>query len=440
MNKQAVPSQPSTSPDVPLPDLNHQIYPYDLVQSILDQTANFSMFALPDPQHQPDATLTPQTPDDWYGLNGGYGLDLRSSVHRFESVVRVGGEEFKAAQAIGERTGTMRSRWFFSPNDHKWSPGKSPAPWIFDPWRSQQFVMSECELTFGDEHSCQCYGMGRTFPINVGGRHILLAGAVANVIKGTGRFAGREGTLVCTGTITSDLGFYGNINLRVRDAEQTIVTEDKLAPITTERMPDVGNTFIELRLAKKDSSVQTTYGPPPGNDQVSLITPSEMRSVRYSYTSGTGGPRTQMTAGQLLGPMEATVFFNLLAPPGTAEAPASFTTQELYTFKTPQKHIVGTISCGVVQGYSFSLNFPSAPGQPGMRFAGIGPIEGGTGIFAGAQGMLTVNSLIGISPHALSLMHVLHLVDPSGRFTTMVGQQQMTDLPGNREISRGPWE
>ena len=39
-----------------------------------------------------------------------------------------------------------------------------------------------------------------------------------------------------------------------------------------------------------------------------------------------------------------------------------------------------------------------------------------TGVFAGAQGILTVNSLIGISPHTLSLMHCLHLVDPDRRY------------------------
>lgn len=427
MNKQAVSSQPTAKASaVPLPDLNHQIYPYDLVQTILDQTANFSLFAVPDPQHPIDSSFTPENPDDWYGLNGGYGLDLSSDLHRFESVVKGGGEtaEFRVDQAIGVRTGKMRSRWQFSCNDHKWSPGKLPGPWIFDPWRSQQFVMQDCELTFGDGHSCQCYGMGRTFPVSVAGRHVLFAGAVANIVSGTGIFAGRAGTLVCTGTITPDLGFSGNINLRVRDDDQAIVTQDSLQSLSKTGAPDDGHTFIQLRLAKKDSSVQTTYGPPPGNDQVSLITPSEMRSARYSYSIGKGGPRTSMAVGHFLGPMEATVFFNLLAPPGTAETPASFTTQELYTFKSSTGEVLGTISCGVVLGYSFDLKFPSAPGQPGMRFAGIGPVRGGTGIFAGVQGMLTVDSLIGISPHALSLMHVLHLVDQENKFTNPVGDRR----------------
>jgi len=128
------------------------------------------------------------------------------------------------------------------------------------------------------------------------------------------------------------------------------------------------------------------------------------------------GPRAEMIVDQAIGPMEATVFFDLQAPPGTADSPVPFTTQELYTFTDSRGNTVGTISAGVVKGISFGLKFPDAPQQPGVRFAGFGPIQGGTGPFAGVQGMLTVNSLIGISPHALSLMHVLHIVDPSGKY------------------------
>jgi len=41
---------------------------------------------------------------------------------------------------------------------------------------------------------------------------------------------------------------------------------------------------------------------------------------------------TEMKVGQVVANMEANVIFNLQAPPGTAEAPVPFTTQELYTF------------------------------------------------------------------------------------------------------------
>src|SRR5713226_603084 len=83
------PSAASVASASSLQDVNAQTYPYDLVQSLLDQTANFSMFTVPDSCHADRATLTPGDPNDWYGLNGGYGLDLLSTLHRFESTVQV---------------------------------------------------------------------------------------------------------------------------------------------------------------------------------------------------------------------------------------------------------------------------------------------------------------------------------------------------------------
>jgi hypothetical protein len=422
MNKQsASPPSPSGQPSAPsLPDVNAQITPYDQVQAMLDQTANFSMFAVPDSSYENEASLTPQNPNDWFGLNGGYGLDLLSDLHRFEAIIDVRGGSVRTSQEVGQRTGKFHCLCLFSPNDFKWNPHQTPPPWIFDPWRSQHFVMQECEVTFGDHQSCQCYGIGRTFPITVNGRHVLLAAGVANVMKGTGKFEGPEGTLIFTGTFTPQMGFLGNVNLRVRDPEETIVSEHDLPPIEAIQNPDRDNTFLELRLIKKDRNVRTTFGPPPGGSLVSLVTPSEMRSVRYSYVGG-GRLRTHMEVGPVLGPMSATVFFDLGAPAGTADSPVPFTTQELYTFTTPGGETVGTISCEVVEGISFGLKFPQAPKQPGVRFAGFGPIQGGTGIFAGAQGLLTVNSLIGISPHALTLMHCLHLVDPDRRYRQSIG-------------------
>lgn len=410
-------SQQSVGSASSLPDVNAQTYPYDLVQTLLDETANFSMLAVPDPDYARHATLAPGDPTDWYGLNGGYGLDLLSELHRFESTAQVKRDEgLKVTESVGGVTGKLHCLCIFSPPDFGWQPTQAPPPLIFDPWRSQNFAMQECELTFGERHRCYCYGVGRTFPVNVEGRHVLLAGAVANIMRGTGKFEGRQGTLVLTGTITAELGFLGNLNFRVRDDEGTLVTEDQLPPIDARPNPDRDDTFVELRLIKKDKHVKTTFGPPPGDGRVSLITPSIMRSVQYSYSTGPRGPRSNMTVEQLLGSMDANVFFDLSAPPGTADRPVPFSTDELYRFSDSSGAIVGTISCGVVEGWSFGLQFPSAPGQPGVRFAGFGPITGGTGACSGVQGMLTVNSLIGISPHALSLMHALHLIDSAGRF------------------------
>src|SRR5262245_51525123 len=164
-----------------LPDVNAQINPYDMVQAMLDQTANFSMFAVPVAGYEEKATLTPGNPNDWFGLNGGYGLDLLSDLRRFEAIVDARSSGVRASQEVGQATGKFHCLCLFTTSDFKWNTRQTPPPAIFDPWRSQHFVMQECELTFGEKHTCRFYGTGRTFPIMVGGRHVLLASGVANL-------------------------------------------------------------------------------------------------------------------------------------------------------------------------------------------------------------------------------------------------------------------
>jgi hypothetical protein len=400
-----------------LPDVNSETYPYELVQSLLDQTANFSLFAVPEPGYAEGANLSPANPGDFFGLNGGYGVAIGCSLHRFEATLGMAGGQhgLTVQQAVGEQEGRLRCRWMFGPEDLPWAPGGEPPPAIFDPWSPQRFAMTDAVFTFGDgEHGFRAYGVGRTFPSVVGGRPRILAGAVGNLTEGFGRFHGLEATFVMTGTLTKDPGFLGNITCRVVDPGSRLRGGEisSQSPISD---PDPDSTFLVLRGEKKDSTVRTTYGPPPDAERVSLVTPSQMRAVRLRFRGhGSGGPRAETRIHEVVGSMQADVAFNLLAPPGTAQRPVPFTTQELYTFVDGRGEILGTVTAGVVEGISFNLKFPAAPGQPGVRFAGFGPIQGGTGIFAGARGLLTVNSLIGISPHALSLLHVLYLVDSEG--------------------------
>ena len=294
------PSAPSSA----LPDVNAETYPFDLVQYLLDQVTHLSMFAIPDPEYAETAILTPDDPDDWFGLNGGYGFALRSVLHRFDSTVQAavssGGP--RVAQAIGEGAGIFSCRWLISPDDFEWSPGRYPPPTLFDLWRSQRLVMLDGSFAFGDsQDSFRGYGVGRTFPMTVHGRPKLLVGAVGNIMEGGGKFKALEGTYVLTGTITPELGFLGSITCRVVDPDGKLRTEREIPPLITKLHPDPQATFVLLRGVKKDATVKTTYGAPPDGNLVSLITPGQMRSVRYNFTDqGRGGLRSDMKVGQVV--------------------------------------------------------------------------------------------------------------------------------------------
>jgi hypothetical protein len=401
-----------------LPDVNIETYPFDVVAHALDQTADFSMLATPVDKHAASATLTPDNPGDFFGINGGYGIDFLCDLHELDAVVSQPTPEtgVKVAQTVGEASGSFRSRCLFGPEDFPWAPGQNPSPTIYDPWLSQRFAMVDTEFQFGGD-SVHGYGIGRTYPISVAGRPQLLVGAVGNLMDGRGAFEDLEGTYVLAGVITPGLGFTGNITCRPVDFKGAIRRDREPPDVPSIPDPMPGNTFVVFRGTKKDSTIKTTYGPPPDAKRVTLTTPSQMRSVRYGYRSHRGGMWTATReVGPVVAGMDADVYFDLLAPPGTAASPVPFQTKELYTFVDAAGRTIGTLSTAVIDGISFALKFPALPGQPGVRFAGFGPIYGGTGPLAGVQGILTVNSLIGIAPHALSLLHVLYLVDPNGNF------------------------
>jgi hypothetical protein len=404
-----------------LPDINAETYPYDVVQYLLDQTATFTFYASPVAGFQEAATLTPDHPEDFFGINGGYGLNLCCELRCFDAVVRVGGGDgpLVSDQEAGRRIGTFSAIAMFAPfddDDLHWTRGMPP-PAIYDRWRSQRFVLLDPQIAVEGVGRMCGFGVGRTHPIVSAGEPRLLAGAVANFDSGSGPFAGNVASVALCGTLTRDLGFDGVITMRIPDPAGTFRSESEEDRFDASG-EQPGDTFIMMRGEKKDRSVRTVFGPKPGPNLDSLVTPSQMRAVQYGCHACGERLTSGMTAGPVIARMNADVHFNLGAPPGTSDRPGPFTTAEVYEFVDMAGSVVGTISAGVDLGISFGLQFPAAPGQPGVRFTGVGPISGGTGPFADAQGLLTVNSVIGIAPHVLSLTHVLHVVDPLGRFRT----------------------
>jgi hypothetical protein len=360
----------------------------DLIQHLLDQTADFNLLAVPDREAIGRATLTPGSPEDFFGINGGYGIAFESALHRCESVVEppVCNGGIQVSAVAGEPAGRLRARCFFGPDGLAWAPGRLPDPTIFDPYRSQPFAMMDVELRLGDcGDGFRGYGLGRTYPRAVGGRSYLLAGGAGEVMEGFGRLAGLAGSFVLTGTFEG-LGFLGNVTLR---------SEEELAPPRQIADPAPESTFLVLRLVREDRR--------RGDLQ--------MRAVRYRCASG-GHPRSARELRQIVGTMEA----------------ADASEEMLYTFTDAAGCVVGTVAAAVENGVSSALELPIATDQPSVRLAGFGPILRGTGAFAGVRGMLAVSSLAAPGSQAFSFLHVLHLLDPDGRFRARATRGRRTDF------------
>jgi len=353
------------------------------------------------------------------------GFDIESRLHRLDTVAQSPTAQagLRATQAFGESVGTFRSRWSVISDDYVAGPGREPPRTALDRSRSQRFVMQEGTFSFGDGgDGFSGFGTGRTFPATVDGENYLLAGAVGTTLEGTGRFRGVEGTYVFNGVITPENQFRGNVAVRLLDPGREFRPTGALPPLRRGGDLDPGATYVVLRGQKRDASVESEYDFGPDGRVRGLLTPAEMRVARYrSALQGREGIHSQLNLGEAVGNLRAVIYFDLAAPPGTAYAPAPFTTNELYRFKDDDGREVGTIKADVVEGESFGMRLRGAPGQPAIRFAGYGPINEGTGAFEGVRGMLSVNSAIGISPHALSLMHVFRIIDPDGRYRSAAG-------------------
>jgi len=89
------------------------------------------------------------------------------------------------------------------------------------------------------------------------------------------------------------------------------------------------------------------------------------------------------------------------------------TTDGVFTFHDADGREVGTVRANMVEGRAFRTPLPGAP-NPVFRFGGFGPVLGGTGAFAGAAGMLSMNSIVSVVPRTLSNLYVLRLVDQRG--------------------------
>lgn len=396
-----------------LPDVNVESNPYETVQELLDRAATFNLYAAPDSRQREAAPLTPGSPDDLFGINGGYGFDVRSELRQLEAVAGLDeAGKFRVQQGLGSGVGFFRSRLMLSAEDAAWSPGTLPPPRMFDPGHPQSFVMVDPLFSFGDgEDLLLGYGVGRTFPTVVDGRPRLFVGGVGNVTRGRGRLRGVEGTFVLNGELRG-LGFCGNVSCRLLDPEGIFQADREPPPVpsTREVIPDT--TYIVMRGEKLDRTTRTEVGSPRRDGLASLVTSGDVLSVDYRSTRDpASGLTAWMLPGERIARVQTTMVLDILAPPGTAEAPNAPTMTHVYSFFGPDGGEIGSITAEVILGRSFQVRFPTLPEQEALRYGGVGPIRGGTGRFSGVQGTLSVNSAVGIAPHLLSMQNVLQVAD-----------------------------
>lgn len=338
------------------------------------------------------------------------GVEVHEELHRFDIVGEAPDPQrgVRAANRVGEHIAAVTMRWMIAPDDFVPALDKVPPPTALDMNRSQKFVMLGGRMTFRDQaqSGLRGFGSGRTFPAVIRGKAQLRIAAIVNVIEGFGQLKGLSGTIVVNGYVQPPKGLFINFVARFIDPAGQLRTQVALNPIRPIPEPDPSTTFLAF-VGEPQPVEPSAPQVVPNRPAIGTKMVERLRLVHTGFDLGAEGQalRTGVAEGPVVGTVSATVW----ADPADTGAATPFTsTDGVVTFTDATGRTIGTLRANIVEGKVFH---EEVAGQPVQRRAGFGPLLGGTGVFDGAIGMLTVNAGVGVSS-----LYVIRVSDPDGRY------------------------
>jgi hypothetical protein len=387
------------------------------VQRLIDRAALFHVFV------SPDGGGAVATRDRSGAI---IGIDGDEAVHRFEMELdpRLVDRPL-GINTVGEQIGRASLRWSIVPEPYVARPDRVPPPTPLEPSLSQRFMIQDTTVHLGGRgDGFRVFGVGRTFPMWTGNRGSLWAAAVANVVEGFGVFSGCAGNLTICGDLSPDRGFVGHMIVRILDPEGGLRVDREPPPPERGHRADPDSTYLTWVGQKaagggQDNSASLT----PSGEVRGFNIPVDLKRVWVGLDSTAEGIRARhLRTGDVIG-LEVGFGREPLArtsQSGTALFPNRFEGVAKYTIYGPGRCVVGTVTTNVLEGRSFSVTYPGAPEEPGLRFGFFAPVVDGTGCFDGVRGILygAAGSVLAPPPfeHLISNLYVLRLMDRDGRF------------------------
>ncbi len=396
-------------PGLPLPPtfppgVNPETYHLDSVTRLLRRAAFFSLFSVP--------SGIPNVPLPMPGSSTLLrGIEVHENVHRFDiRVERKEGDGLRSRNILGQSAGTVHIHWLPVPDNFEAAPGRIPPPTALDPSRSQRFVMMNGEFRFDDpeQSGFHGFGAGRTFPVQTGNQRQLRIGAVVEILEGFGRLKNHTGNIVVNGYISPPNGLALNLMLRLMDPDEDLLLRSESEPIVPMPLTDPEATFFVF-LGERDPGNPITLNTTPDGKVLGAIVHERLRLVQVNFGVHEG-LQSCTTEGPIVGSLSFLLDFNLFDP----TIPFPFQThQGKFTFFDKNQNSIGTVEADIVEGRSFRTDLQGAP-MSIFRMVGFGPMLKGSGEFAGADGMLSLNGAISVFPRSPCLFYVLRFRDPDG--------------------------
>jgi hypothetical protein len=393
------------------PGVNPETYKLAEVTRLLKSAAYFPIFNADNPNmpNQP-VPLIPGIPFlSQYLL---IAVNVNEELHRFQ-VLEEEKHGLRATNRVGEPVANVHIRWTPIPENFQAAPDVQPPATILNPFVSQRFTMLNGQLSFKDARGSgfRAFGAGRTFPATENGQSVLRIGAAIEILEGLGEFAGMTGAFVINGYIQPPMKLGLNLMVRVMDPQGKLKADGQVAPLRPVPSPDPSATFIFF-LGETDTSKPVKLNVSPDGQILGSEVYERLRLVRVDFDVASGAPRSRTVEGPIVGEVSATLHFNPLAP--TTVSPIQ-TTNGVFNFYDRDGNSLGTVLSNMVEGRAMRTPLEGAP-MPVFRFAGFGPILGGTGFFDRADGMMSMNSAISVFPRTLSNLYIFRFYDPQGRF------------------------
>lgn len=386
-------------------------------KALLASSAVFSLFSVPNLQ-TPDIPIPAQLPFPWSLVPGLdkvllAAVDVHEAPMRFVShVVRDAGGRWVARNRTGQSLATVQIRWTPIPESYRANAEVLPPQTILNPFVSQRFEMLDGQFQFADDAQSgfNGFGAGRTFPAFDTGFGVLRIGAVIDIVQGIGALAGVSGTVVVNGQIKPPNELDLNLMARVWDTPPGMVGEAPLPPLVPVPFPDPGATFMWF-LGESDPARPPVRRPPTVEGSIATIELDErLRRVDLDFDVVPDGElKSQVAPGPAVGRARQTLH---LFPSQPGQPLSTLSTGGVLELEGTGGGAPSTIGANLVEGRMFA---PRA-GSDLWRLGGFGPLAGGSGEFAGATGMLSLNAGLTSDPAQSSTLYVVRFVDPEGCF------------------------
>lgn len=327
---------------------------------------------------------------------GTAGLDVHESLHRLDANAHMPTIDrgVTSANRVGEVLGTISMRWLLAPDDHEATPSAAPPPTEMRPDRSQRFVMHEGLISFQDrgQGGMRFFGAGRTTPTTINNQPRLLFAGTAVILEGVGSLKNVRGTLMISGEVTPPSAIALTIVGRL-DPGGPIAVEDSLGPlldVSGSEPPTV--VFTIAGISSAGARDERLIAARIGND---VPNATHLRSL--------------FRAGNVVGTARGPIAFD--AVERRCAVPLEGMQREL-AFTDAAGRRIASVTLDALEGTS---QRETVGGVPVNRTVAYGRLSGGTGAFAGAAGVVSVDTAVDEAGGTSSL-YVFRVADPEGRF------------------------